>query len=83
MAEELKNRWKAWVQGGAICAEMESATLLTLGAIYRLRTGSVTLIAINQERPDLGVISDTGPMIGVAVKAIEKLIEKDRLTGKD
>lgn len=82
IAEFLQERWKAWVQGGAICAEMESATLFVLGAIYRLRTGSVTLIAMNQERPELGNVSDTEPMIETAIAALEILIQRDR-TGKN
>ncbi len=80
VADYLLNRWKAWVQGGAVCAEMESATLLTLGAIYRLRTGSITLIAINQARPEWGVVTDTEPMIKVAVEAIKGLIITDQNT---
>ena len=75
----LQERWKAWVQGGVICAEMESATLFTLSAIYRLRAGSITLIAINQERPELGSVSDTGPMIETAIAALEIIIQRDRI----
>lgn len=78
VADYLNERWKAWVRGGAVCAEMESATLLTLGSIYRARAGSITLIAINQERPELGSFSDTGPVIKTAIEAIKILIAKDR-----
>ncbi len=79
----LQERWKAWVIGGAICAEMESATLMTLGAIYGLRTGSIALIAINNNQPEWGVITNVEPMIATAILAIKNLIKQDRKTGKD
>ncbi|MBT7601936.1 MAG: nucleoside phosphorylase [Anaerolineae bacterium] len=78
VANFLEERWKAWVQGGAICAEMESAILLSLGAVYRLRVGSITLIAMNQDKPELGISTDTAPAIKTAIKAIELLIQLDR-----
>lgn len=78
IADYLQERWTAWVRGGTICAEMESATLMTLGAIYGLRTGSIALIAINNDRPEFGVITDVEPMISTAILAITKLIKSDR-----
>jgi uridine phosphorylase len=71
------------VKGGAIAAEMESATLMTLGAIYGLRTGSIALIAINNDRPELGVITDVEPMISTAILAIKNLIKDDRKNKKE
>ena len=79
VASYLKDRWRAWVRGGAICAEMESSILLTLGAVYRLRVGSITLIAINQDKPELGVSTNTDPVIKTAIEAIKLLIQLDRL----
>jgi uridine phosphorylase len=83
IADYLQERWKAWVKGGAIAAEMESATLMTLGAIYGLRTGSIALIAINNDRPELGVITDVEPMISTAILAIKNLIKDDRKNKKE
>lgn len=83
VANSLQERWKAWVRGGAICAEMESSILLTLGAVYRLRTGSITLIAINQDKPELGISTDTTPVIKTAIEAIKQLIRLDRIKEKD
>jgi uridine phosphorylase len=78
VANYLNERWKAWVQGGAICAEMESSTLLTLGSIYGVRAGAITLIAINQDNPEMGVFTDTNPVIMTAIEAFKILIEKDQ-----
>lgn len=83
VAEYLLQRWDAWVKGGTLCAEMESATLFTLGAIYRLRTGSIVLIAMNQGKPELGAVSDVQPMIATAVKALKILIQRDRNERKE
>lgn len=77
VARHLQQRWQAWVQGGTLFAEMESATLFTLGAIYRIRTGSILLLAINQARPELGVVSDVQPLITTAIAAMKMIIEED------
>ena len=81
VADDLQQRWQAWVRGGVMCAEMESATLFTLGAIYRLRTGSIVLIAVNQERPELGISDDVQPLIATAVEAMKMTIREDHKKG--
>jgi len=81
VASFLQERWQAWLKGGVMCAEMESATLFTLGAIYRLRTGSIVLIAMNQEKPELGSASDVNPLIKTAVTAMHSLIKQDHMKG--
>ena len=83
VSEYLLQRWDAWVKGGTLCAEMESATLFTLGAIYGLRTGSIVLIAMNQGKPELGSVSDVGPMIATALTALQILIQRDRNERKE
>lgn len=83
IAAYLQERWTAWVRGGTIAAEMESATLMTLGAIYGLRTGSIALIAINNDKPELGVITDVEPMISTAILAIKNLIREDQRVEKE
>jgi uridine phosphorylase len=83
VADYLLKRWDAWVKGGTLCAEMESATLFTLGAIYGLRTGSIVLIAMNQSKPELGAVSDVNPLIATAINALETLIESDRKERKE
>ena len=83
VSEDLLDRWHTWVKGSTLCAEMESATLFTLGAIYRLRTGSIVLIAMNQGKPELGSVSDVRPMIATATKALKILIQRDRKERKE
>jgi len=45
IASQLLARWKAWVDGGAICSEMEAAAIFILSSIYRKRAGGVMLMA--------------------------------------
>ncbi|MFW5713148.1 MAG: nucleoside phosphorylase [Brevefilum sp.] len=83
VSEYLLNRWNAWVKGGTLCAEMESATLFTLGSIYGLRTGSIVLIAMNQGKPELGSVSDVQTLIATAIYALQILIHRDRKERKE
>lgn len=85
LAAQLEERWNAWVAGGAICSEMESAVIFILSAIYRKRAGGAMLM-IND--PDLGEIStqdqqkrmaefDPDRVIRVAVEGLKILIVRD------
>jgi uridine phosphorylase len=79
VAKYLTERWQAWIQGGAVCAEMETSTLFVLSSLYRIRAGSITLIAINQSRPEWGIDTDSIPMIQTAVDAVDFLIKQDKV----
>ena len=76
--KRLLERWKAWVQGGTICSEMEAATIFILSSIYRKRAGGIMLIGWNQEgdNPEEHV-SDLDPLIRTAIEAVKILIQKD------
>lgn len=75
----LLERWKAWVQGGTICSEMEASAIFVLSTIYRKRAGGIMLIGWNQEgeNPEEHV-SDLDPLIRTAVESVKILIQKDR-----
>jgi uridine phosphorylase len=66
--------------GGAICSEMEAATLFILGNIYRIRTGGIMLVAANQESndPNPKVIDELDDLLAVSIEAVKILIESDR-----
>ncbi|MCW5875821.1 MAG: uridine phosphorylase [Anaerolineales bacterium] len=79
IASELQARWLAWMAGGAICAEMESAILFILGSIYRKRTGSVLLMAINQTAPTpLPPAREQEHSVQTAIEAMKILIRQDQ-----
>lgn len=77
--QRLLERWKAWVQGGTICSEMEAATIFVLSSIYRKRAGGIMLIGWVQEgaHPEEHV-SDLDPLIRTAIESVKILIAKDR-----
>lgn len=75
----LLTRWKAWVQGGTICSEMEAAAIFILSSIYRKRAGGIMLIGWNQEGENPEEHSrDLTPMIDTAIESVKILIERDR-----
>ena len=82
VADHLLQRWKAWKMGGAICSEMEAATLFVLGNIYRKRTGGIMLVAANQESddPNVSVVEELDDLLAVSIEAVKILIELDKKT---
>lgn len=78
----LKDKWEAWLKCGALASEMESATLYIVGAIRRVRVGTVLAVLANQTRRALGLEDiqdhDTDKAVRVAVEALRLLIQADR-----
>ena len=78
----LVSDWNAYIDGGTLCSEMESATLFVVGSYRRVRVGSVIAIASNQEREKRGLKSkrseDTTLAIEVAINAIRNLILEEQ-----
>lgn len=81
VAEELQRKWNAWIRGGCLASEMESAALFILGSARRVRTGTVLLVCANMERKRLGYqdseFHDTAPAIAAAAEAVRLLIHTD------
>lgn len=82
VAYELKDKWKAFIDSGALAFEMESAALFIVGSVRRVRVGTVLLVLANQTRRELGLDDpqeyDTEGAIKVAVEAIKELIEMEK-----
>lgn len=82
MAARLQERWDAWVAGGAICSEMESAVIFILAGIYRKRAGGVMMMVATDEglpQDEEGKKLFHGDRaIRTAIEALKLLIEKDR-----
>lgn len=83
---ELQNKWSAWIKGGAVASEMESATLFIVASTLKVRMGTVLLVASNQERIKRNLenikIFDTKHAIETAVEALRLLIIQDREKAK-
>ena len=79
---ELLNKWQAWIRGGALCSEMETAALFTVCQTLGAKAGAVMLCVWNQEREAAGLPQDTNHdtelAIKVAVRGVSKLIESNR-----
>jgi len=73
-AREWEEKWRAWERAGALCTEMESSTLFTVGQIRRLKTGAVMTV-IGETRDGEVKIKKVGPenAIKVALEAIYQL----------
>jgi len=82
VANELLNKWDAWLKLGCKASEMESAALFIVASYLRVRCGSCFLAVANQEREKAGlsnpVVHDTEAAIKTGVEAVRLLIQKDR-----
>jgi uridine phosphorylase len=85
IADRLQERWKAWVDGGAICSEMESAAIFILSSIHRKRAGGVMMMmATGKDLPNTEkekALFHGDRAIRTAIEAIRILIERDRGVG--
>jgi excinuclease ABC subunit A len=82
----LERRWKAWVGGGAISSEMESATLFIVAATLRARAGGIMVcIGSPSMTHEESTASMKGfsidPVIDTAVHGLRLLIARDRAAG--
>lgn len=77
---ELENKWQAWIKGGSLCSEMETASLYTVSSVLGLKAAAVLLVIWNQEKEKIGLPQETNfdneKQIKVAIKTIEKIIKK-------
>jgi len=83
VSHELINNWQAYIRSGALCSEMESATLFIVSSFLRVRAGSVLLVCGNQERAAAGLSNplchDTEIPTKVAVEAMRSIILADKM----
>ena len=80
--DELKTKWQAFLDCGALASEMESAALFIISSIRKARAGCIVQVFANQTRRALGLedpmVLDTEAAVRVGVLAIRKLILRDR-----
>ena len=86
MAAQLEARWKAWVEGGAICSEMEASAIFIIASIHRARAGGVMMMVGKDEglpKDEQGKQLFHGDRaIRTAIEAMKILIEQDRGGGQ-
>ncbi len=79
---ELKNQWQAWLRGGCLASEMESAALYIVATAKGLRAGCVLHVLWNQERQAAGLDNprdeDTSGAAKAAIGALRRLIRAEK-----
>ncbi len=71
-SEQLKDLWRAWQIGGAICSEMEISTICVVSSILRARAGGI--MAMHGE----GEFGPLDGLIAAAVESVKELIKLDK-----
>jgi uridine phosphorylase len=77
--EELERELEVWARAGVVANDMESATILVVASIRRLRAGVILLVV---DELGAGEIHHLDPvymntMLRVAVDGIRRLVERD------
>jgi uridine phosphorylase len=87
LERQIRARWDTWARAGCLAAEMETATLLTVAAVRRVRAGAV-LAVIDSASHGLAGLPDPGRLpvdaaIDIAVGGLQRLIALDGAAGDD
>lgn len=72
LPDELRDLWKAWTIGGAICSEMELSTICIVSSILGARAGGI--MAMHGE----GEFGSLETLIDAAIESVRELISMDR-----
>ncbi|MBR4619123.1 MAG: nucleoside phosphorylase [Bacilli bacterium] len=79
---DLKNKWDAFIKAGALCSEMETASLFSVATVLKLHAGAIVLVVWNQEREKCGLSQESNfdieKEIKVAINSIKKLISSSK-----
>lgn len=82
VANRLKDRWSAWVAGGAICSEMEAAGLFIVGSTLRVRVGGIMQILGHHDQSPMTAEEKASvsldDLLTTAVAGLRELIAHDR-----
>lgn len=74
VGDDLMKKWYAWIKGGCLASEMESATVFTVAAVRGMKAGCVLRSVWNQERINAGIVDpDDTDELSAAKVAIEGL----------
>jgi uridine phosphorylase len=84
VANRLKDRWAAWMAGGAICSEMEAAALYIVAATLRVRAGGIMMILGHHDMapmtPEEEAAGSLDNLLPAAIAGMRELISRDRET---
>ena len=80
VAGELLSKWKAWIAGGALASEMETAALFCVSASLGIRSGAVLRALWNQETGDAPKSPDVSETSDITDSVIAPDIPSDELS---
>jgi uridine phosphorylase len=82
VAKRLQERWSAWIAGGALCSEMEAATLYIVASTLHKRAGGIMMIAGHPDQrpmtPEEIARCELDVLLRSAIEGLKVLIEGDR-----
>ena len=82
VADRLRQRWAAWMAGGAICSEMEAAALYIVAATLRVRAGGIMMVAGHPDQrpmtPEEDARCGLDPLLRAAIEGVKVLIDTDQ-----
>jgi uridine phosphorylase len=75
IADTLRQRWSAWQRGGAICSEMEAASIFIVASVLGVRAGAVVDIhGLDQAGEPSRADASLDRLLDTAVDAMGRLI---------
>ena len=82
VAQRLQERWKAWMGGGAICSEMEAASLYIVASVLRVRAGGLMMVMGHPDQspmtPAEWEASKVENLLPVAIEGMREIIRRDK-----
>ena len=82
VAERLAERWRAWMGGGAICSEMEAASLYIVASVLGVRAGGLMMVMGHPDQspmsPEEWDASKVEHLLPVAIEGMREIIRRDK-----
>jgi uridine phosphorylase len=82
VAKRLAERWEAWMGGGAICSEMEAATLYIVAQVLRVRAGGLMMVMGHPDQSPMTTEewerSKVEHLLPVAIEGMREIIRRDK-----
>ena len=82
VAGRLAERWSAWMGGGAICSEMEAASLYIVASVLRVRASGLMMVMGHPDQspmtPDEWDASKVEHLLPVAIEGMREIIRRDK-----
>ena len=82
VASRLSERWTAWMGGGAICSEMEAASLYIVASVLRVRASGLMMVMGHPDQspmtPAEWDASKVEHLLPVAIEGMREIIRRDK-----